>query len=77
MEGNSYLAQFQTLESIEELKRKIDMTNLDDAKLLIIEPCGAEEHVFMKASKGEADFVYLYEDVFKELNIQFPFLNLE
>lgn len=41
---------------------------LDDTELLIVEPYSIEECVFMRVSKGEANFVYMYEDVFKELN---------
>jgi len=29
----------------------------------------------MRALKGEVDFVYMNEDVLKELNVQFPFMD--
>jgi len=72
---NLYPTQFQTHESIERLKQKVDVIALDDTELLIVEPCSTEECVYTKslASKGEANFVYMYEDVLKELNIQFPY----
>lgn len=77
MEVNSYPTRFQTRESIEELKRKINIMALDDIELLIVEPCSTKEHVFMRASKDETNFVYMYEDILKKLNVQFPFLNFE
>ena len=77
MKVNLYPTWFQTHESIKELKRKVDMMTSDDTKLFIVEPCSIEERVSMWASKGEADFVYMYDDVFKELNIQFPFSDFE
>jgi len=69
MKVNLYPTWFQTHESIKELKRKVDMMTSDDTKLFIVEPCSIEERVSMWASKGEADFVYMYEDLFKELNV--------
>lgn len=66
VEVNSYLTRFQTHNSIEEeLKRKVDMTTLDNVELLIVEPCSTEECVFIRACKGETNFVYMYKDVFK------------
>ena len=53
------------------------MMTLDNVKLLIVEPCSTEKCVFMGVSKGKADIVYMYEDVFKEFNIQFPFSDFE
>lgn len=66
VEVNSYPTRFQTHNSIEEeLKRKVDMTTLDNVELLIVEPCRTEECVFIRACKGETNFVYMYKDVFK------------
>jgi len=74
---NSYPTQFQTHDLIERFKRGIDMTIFDDVELLIVEPNNVEEGIFMRVSNGEADFVYMYEDVFKEMDVQFPFLDFE
>lgn len=65
----SYPTCFQTSESITLLKTKIDLTISNDYELLIVQPCSLDERVFLKASKNEFDFVYLYEDVFKELHV--------
>lgn len=54
---------------VEWVFAEINLTTLNDAELLTIEPYSVEERVFMRASKGEAGFVYMHEDVFKELNI--------
>lgn len=49
------------------------MTISDDVELLIVEPCNTEERTFMRMWNGEADFVYMYEDVFKSWTLNFPF----
>lgn len=53
------------------------MTTLDDFKLLIVEPCNADERVFMRAVKGRGQLHIMYEDVLKKLNSQFPFTDFE
>lgn len=42
----------------------------DDSELLIVELCSPYDCVFLKAYKDASNFIYLYEDVFKELNVE-------
>jgi len=76
-EVNFYASRFQIWESIVVLKKEVNLMIFYDTELLIVEPCSSDQRVFLKASKDKIDFIYLYEDVFKELHVQLPFTNFE
>ena len=46
----------------------------NDFELLFVEPCSPDECVFLKAFKNDLTSYILYEDVFKELHVQLPFI---
>lgn len=49
----------------------------NDFELLFVEPCSPDECVFLKAFKNDLTSYILYEDVFKELHVQLPFMDFE
>lgn len=76
-EVGTYAFYFQSAKSIKELEDRVDLTDLNHPNWIIIKHCLSTKRVFLSVGSCQSNFAYVYEDLFKDLDITLPFTNFE
>lgn len=76
-EVDTHTSIFLTTKFIIDLKERVKLTYDNNSDWVVVDHCLPSERVYLNTHKGQPNFIYLCEDMSKDLNITFLFFDFE